>query len=164
MKLVPIAGVIGAAVLVASMLPGPFSDVRSVSRTPVLEGAQVNGTARDLMARACLNCHSNSTEWPWYANVAPVAWMLRRDVANARKVLNFSLWREYGMEGQSQLLMAAASQLEMQTMPPRRYSAIHPEARLTEGERVALEASLRDESYRLVKESHPERMKPEQGR
>src|ERR1700727_3220150 len=47
---------------------------------------------RELAVRACFNCHSNETRWPWYANVAPMSWVVELDVANARETINFSEW------------------------------------------------------------------------
>src|SRR5437763_16733491 len=51
---------------------------------------------RELAVRACFDCHSNETRWPWYANVAPFSWVVQRDVESARDVVNFSAWdRKY---------------------------------------------------------------------
>jgi hypothetical protein len=47
---------------------------------------------RDLARRACFDCHSNLTTWPWYSNVAPVSWLVQRDVDEGRSELNFSEW------------------------------------------------------------------------
>ena len=47
---------------------------------------------RSLAARACFDCHSNETVWPWYSNVAPFSWLVQRDVDKGRKDLNFSEW------------------------------------------------------------------------
>ena len=45
-----------------------------------------------ILDRACLDCHSNQTRWPWYSNVAPVSWLVQADVDEGRRVLNFSEW------------------------------------------------------------------------
>ena len=47
---------------------------------------------RAIVKRACFDCHSNETVWPWYSNVAPVSWLIYRDVAEGRQHLNFSEW------------------------------------------------------------------------
>src|SRR5262245_48076822 len=47
---------------------------------------------RALAQRACFDCHSNETVWPWYAHVAPVSWLVTRDVVEGRQKLNFSEW------------------------------------------------------------------------
>src|SRR6202521_3438809 len=47
---------------------------------------------RALIHRPCFDCHSNETTWPWYSNVAPVSWLLQRDVNGGRSQLNFTEW------------------------------------------------------------------------
>jgi len=47
---------------------------------------------RELIRRACFDCHSNGTVWPWYSNIAPVSWLVRRDVNGGRSHLNFTEW------------------------------------------------------------------------
>ena len=47
---------------------------------------------RALVARACFDCHSNETEWPWYSNIAPVSWWTQNHVDEGRAELNFSEW------------------------------------------------------------------------
>ncbi len=49
-------------------------------------------TTRQLAVRACYDCHSNETIWPWYSNVAPVSWLVQRDVEEGRDEVNFSEW------------------------------------------------------------------------
>ncbi len=47
---------------------------------------------RALAKRACFDCHSNETEWPWYSNVAPVSWLTQMDTLAGRSKMNFSEW------------------------------------------------------------------------
>jgi len=129
----------GAAVLVliavATVLPSPFGKARQVQPGGALLGGSHADPTLALVRRACINCHSNETQWPWYSKVAPVSWMVERDVLNGRKFMNLSRWPDYGPEGQSQILKLIPQQLETGKMPPSRYRAIHPEARLTQVER-----------------------------
>jgi hypothetical protein len=88
---------------------------------------------RELAVRACFNCHSNETEWPWYSNVAPMSWVVQRDVEVARDIVNFSEWhKEYPQAPYSGHSIATGS------MPPYKYRMAHPEADLTEAERIEL--------------------------
>lgn len=94
---------------------------------------------RELAVRACFDCHSNQTKWPWYSHVAPLSWSLQRHVNVGREVLNFSEWNrvlDYPLANQS------ASQVLRTEMPPRSYRAFHPEARLNVQERVELARGL----------------------
>ncbi len=47
---------------------------------------------RELVKRACFDCHSNETEWPWYSYIAPISWRVTEHVDNGREHLNFSEW------------------------------------------------------------------------
>jgi hypothetical protein len=88
---------------------------------------------RDLAKRACFDCHSNETVWPWYSNVAPVSWLVQRDVDEGRAELNFSEWSRPREEGYEPAESVAEGE-----MPPRLYSLLHAEARLDAAEREAL--------------------------
>ncbi len=79
-----------------------------------------------------------------------MSWLLRKDVSDGRRFLNFSRWPEYGSAGQGKLLTLAAQDVASGTMPPRRYLSLHPEARLTDEERSRLGAALTREAARTA--------------
>ena len=87
----------------------------------------------DLMRRACYDCHSNQTVWPWYSNVAPVSWLVQSDVNDGRRHLNFSEWETPGRHAKD-----VAEQVTEGEMPPWFYRQMHPPARLTDAEKQAL--------------------------
>jgi hypothetical protein len=92
-----------------------------------------------LLTRACYDCHSNQTRWPWYSRIAPVSWLVARDVALGRKELNFSEWGSYYPQTRMRKLQWMGRMLRERSMPLRSYRLMHPEARLTDGERATLE-------------------------
>lgn len=92
---------------------------------------------RELFFRTCKNCHSNQTDWPWYSFVAPVSWLVRRDVGEGRSHFNVSEWGREKNHGDE-----AAEQVREGEMPPWFYLPLHPEARLSEREREELVAGL----------------------
>ncbi len=81
---------------------------------------------RELAARACFDCHSNQTVWPWYSNVAPVAWLIQRDVDQGRRRLNFSEWNQTQRGARE-----AARIIQRGTMPQWYYVLLHPTAKLS---------------------------------
>lgn len=92
---------------------------------------------RELAVRACFDCHSNETVWPWYTNVAPMSWLVQRDVDEGRAELNLSEWdRPWEEAGE------AAETVRGGEMPPGAYTLIHPDARLTDSELQQLAAGL----------------------
>lgn len=80
---------------------------------------------RALAKQACFDCHSNETEWPAYASVAPVSWLVQHDVDEGRGVLNFSEWTRLQKEAKE-----ATAEVREGDMPPAAYKLIHAHARL----------------------------------
>lgn len=111
---------------------------RSHSNPPVVaEPTWDSARTRELAVRACFDCHSNETVWPWYSNVAPVSWLVQRDVDEGREKLNFSEWTTPAEEaGES------AETVREGEMPPRVFLITHPEARLSAAEQEELATGL----------------------
>ncbi|RKZ13708.1 hypothetical protein DRQ53_12940 [bacterium] len=91
-----------------------------------------------LLRVACYDCHSNETQWPWYASVAPASWLCVRDTNGGRRHLNFSEWGNYPASKVEHKLEEIAEYVESGEMPLNVYMPLHPEARLTEEERRVL--------------------------
>ena len=89
---------------------------------------------RDLASKACFDCHSNLTTWPWYTNVAPVSWLVQHDVDDGRATLNFTEWDR----PQSAGLGDIAELVRSGEMPPIYYRMIHRSASLTDTEKQQL--------------------------
>lgn len=85
---------------------------------------------RELFVRACADCHSNETKWPWYSNVAPMSWLVQYDVEEGREHFNVSMWGvQKKNEGDE-----AKKEFEEGEMPPWFYVVLHPDAKLSESE------------------------------
>ena len=91
---------------------------------------------RQLAERACYDCHSNETAWPWYSHIYPVSAMLQHDVDNGRKVLNFSEWDN--SRRQQATTKKIIETISKDTMPLPYYLMFHPEAELSEVEQGRL--------------------------
>ena len=109
------------------------------SNPPVTQDAPWQSARAEQLARvSCYECHSNETDWPVYAYVAPMSWLVRYDVDRGREDLNFSEWdREQEADADD-----AADAVEDKSMPPWRYTLAHPDARLSAAEREELIAAL----------------------
>lgn len=88
---------------------------------------------RALAQRACFDCHSNETKWPWYSNVAPVSWLVILDTVRGRNHLNFSEWGTTRAE-----VDRVGRQIQRGDMPPSTYLITHPDAKLTDAEKQQL--------------------------
>lgn len=105
---------------------------------PVSEAASWPSPEAEQLARgACYDCHSNETDWPVYSYVAPMSWLVRRDVEAGRDDLNFSEWDRDDGEADD-----AAEAVEDGSMPPLQYRLMHGGARLTADEKATLIAAL----------------------
>ena len=92
---------------------------------------------RALAKQACFDCHSNETEWPAYARIAPVSWLVQRDVDEGRAVLNFSEWQRPQKEAKE-----ASKEVREDEMPPAAYRLMHAHARLSPADREQLASGL----------------------
>ena len=89
--------------------------------------------------RACGDCHSNETKWPWYSNIAPLSWSIYNHVMEGREHFNVSMWGiQKKNEGED-----AAEEVEEGKMPLKSYLLAHPEARLSDAEKKELIAGLK---------------------
>ncbi len=110
----------------------PFG--RNHTNPPVVaEPAWDSPQTRALFMRACGDCHSNQTAWPWYSNVAPVSWLVARDVNEGREKFNVSMWGQQRNKSED-----AAESVQNGEMPLWFYSPLHPEAQLSPAERQQL--------------------------
>jgi mono/diheme cytochrome c family protein len=112
---------------------------RNHQNPPVLqEPAWSSPMTRSLFFKACGDCHSHETFWPWYSSLAPVSWLIQRDVDEGREHFNVSAWgvqtKNKGDEG--------AEALREGEMPPWFYLLPHPEARLSKVEEAELVRGL----------------------
>ena len=92
---------------------------------------------RELFFRACADCHSNETKWPLYSRVAPVSWLVAKDVQEGREHLNISEWNRPQKDANE-----ASEKLQEGEMPLPVSLPLHPEARLSPAEKAELVAGL----------------------
>lgn len=83
---------------------------------------------------ACYDCHSHETRWPWYSKIAPVSWLVVSDTTEGREHLNFSDWPTEPARA-AKKLDRINEVVDYREMPPKKYSLIHADARLTEVQR-----------------------------
>jgi len=114
---------------------------RNHTNPPVVSELKWDSPATLALAqRACFDCHSNETVWPWYSNVAPVSWLVYADVAEGRRRLNFSDWNR----GFQPSIGEISGIIQEGEMPPFQYLLMHPNAKLTAAEKQSLIDGLRN--------------------
>ncbi len=129
-----VMGIVGFGIMVGGSLPAV---ARQHNPPVVQEPAWDSPVTRELVVRACYDCHSNETHWPWYAKTTPAAWLIVHDVEEGRRAVNFSEWNRYSEEGEE--LVEVVQEGEM---PPWFYLPLHPSAQLSAAEQQQLLAGL----------------------
>ena len=130
-------GILGLVGFVGLIQLVPYG--RTHRNPPVLgEPAWDSPRTRELAVRACFNCHSNETRWPAYSDIAPISWVVYKDVEDARETVNFSEWTR----PRSTLVQESGPSVIRKDMPPYKYRMAHPEAQLTDAETTELARGL----------------------
>ncbi|HSB11510.1 MAG TPA: heme-binding domain-containing protein [Blastocatellia bacterium] len=91
-----------------------------------------------ILERSCYDCHSSKTTWPWYSQVAPVSWLLVRDVNQGRRELSFSDWARLDARRAARKLQEICEQVEKGEMPMSSYVLLHPDAKLSDSDKQLL--------------------------
>lgn len=103
------------------------------------------GTAIELVAildRSCRDCHSNTTRWPWFAQVAPASWVMAQAATKGRAAVNFSEWAGYSQEQQRELLGVSCQDARDGRMPGA-YALLRSETRLSDADVATICAAAR---------------------
>ncbi len=132
MKKIVISAALGILVLFVAIQLIPYGHDHtnpSVAAEPNWNSPET----RALAQRACYDCHSNQTVWPWYSNIAPISWLTVHDVQAGRQRLNFSQWST-----QQRGARDAAREVQRGNMPVAIYTLMHPSANLTAAEKQTL--------------------------
>ncbi len=92
---------------------------------------QVTPQVAAILDRSCQDCHSNSTRWPWYSNVAPMSWLVIDHVNEGREEMNLSEWGRYDNRRASDKLEEICEEVKIGAMPMQSYTSIHWGAKLS---------------------------------
>jgi Haem-binding domain len=121
------------------------------SNPPVESDLGAPPEVKETLRRACYDCHSNQTRWPWYGDFAPVSWLVHHDVSEGRRRLNFSTWAAYADDPgtKAQKLAEIARFVEDGDMAPWYYRLLHPEAHLDDAQRRLISRWVKAETASL---------------
>ena len=100
---------------------------------------QVPHDVAPILKRACGDCHSSETVWPWYSHVAPVSWLVADDVNVGRSHINFQDWEaQENLKEAAEHLGLICKEVREKGMPPFTYRMMHKESRLSQQETEAI--------------------------
>lgn len=120
---------------------------------PVIAELNVPPDIKQIFSTSCYNCHSNETRLSWFDRIVPAYWLVANDVKTARRHLNLSEMQGVQGSAQQDLLFQIANQIQAGTMPPRSYTLLHPESKVTPEKLQILKAYL--DPYRTRPASSP---------
>lgn len=133
-SITPLQGAAGAIALAALLQLVPVKR----DNPPVKDEVPAPKNVKAILERACYDCHSNRTVWPWYAYVAPVSWLVAKDVRGGRHEVNFTEWPTFDPDDQDHIFKHIAKQVDRRAMPLPIYLTMHPNARLSDEDRRVL--------------------------
>jgi hypothetical protein len=131
------AVLIAGAAAIQFVRPARTNPATDPGRTLAATTPVPHETAR-MLERACRDCHSNDTRWPWYSNVAPVSWLVIDHVNHGRRHFNYSDWAKYDQRERDRLLKNSCTLARKGDMPMPSYTWMHREARLSDADVEAL--------------------------
>ncbi len=108
----------------------PATDISSVVPVP--------DSVKQVLIKACYDCHSNNTRYPWYSYVQPIGWFLAGHIKEGKNFLNFSEFGSYTERKQMSRFDGIANNVRDDEMPLKSYTLIHRDARLAEKEKELL--------------------------
>jgi len=145
--------VIGVVTFIVIQFFQPEKNISEITQNHIFKQEQLPENVQQTLKNACMDCHSNNTDYPWYNKIAPVSWMLNKHVTEGKKELNFSEWGEMDAYDKIGALEDIRQEIEQKTMPLKEYAALHKEAKLTDEKRAALIAWIDKKGGELVKTS-----------
>lgn len=113
----------------------PFGDAGLYAATPeparIMQHSDVPPGVRDLLIAKCADCHSTQTRAPFYGRLAPISWLMERDILEGRKHMNLSAWEHYSPDEQQTLQSKILQQTRTRKMPLPQYRNLHRGSAIT---------------------------------
>jgi len=130
--------IIVAVIIIIQLIPTRRPEVITINENDLVTNNDVPDTVALLLKNACYDCHSNESKYPWYSYVAPVAWLVNRDIRLGREELNFSDWESLSKMDKATILEEIVDVVESGAMPMSIYVLMHPDSKLSVKERELL--------------------------
>jgi len=126
------------AILVIIQFFRPAENVSGEKTNDISTKYAVPSNVKLILDKACADCHSNKTVYPWYANLQPVAWWLGSHVNDGKRHLNFNNFTHMKIAVQNKKMQECIEQVKQGEMPLSSYTLIHTNATLTDAEKQTL--------------------------
>lgn len=152
MKKILIYILLGIAIVfvIIQFIPNDLPENNSDFSNDIVQNEIVPNDISAILHTACYDCHSNQTIYPWYSKVAPVSWLVAKDVREGRDEMNFSDWGKLKKRKKVKLLKKIAEEVEEKKMPLKKYTVIHNDAILTDTEINSLISWTKNKAKKIL--------------
>jgi hypothetical protein len=138
MKLLKKIGLALLVILIVIQVIRPEKNDSNNKTNSIAAAYPIPDDVNTILVKACNDCHTNNTTYPWYSNIQPVAWWLQKHVNDGKKHLNFDEFTSYRLRKQYHKLEEVIEQVKGHEMPLDSYTWIHKDAKLTDAEAASL--------------------------
>ncbi len=121
-------------VFIAMQFFQPGKNLEEPTEQHLFNTAHVSAEVQGILKNACMDCHSNNTNYLWYHKISPVSWYIHKHIADGKKALDFSVWGGYSKLEKIGMLDEVCEETKEKTMPLKSYTWMHKKANLTEKE------------------------------
>lgn len=146
------------SLLVILVLIQFFKPERNINTTPsdkyISTAINVPENVNAIFIKSCADCHSNNTQYPWYANVQPIAWWMKGHIQDGKEELNIDSFAVYSLRRQYRKLEEIIDELTEDEMPLSSYTIIHRDAKLSKTDKEAL-IKWAEEARLMMKQKYP---------
>jgi hypothetical protein len=97
----------------------------------MINNVQASANVKSILKTSCYDCHTNESVYPWYTNVAPLSWWIKKHINEGRDELNFSEWGSYSLRRQDHKLDEIVEMIDEEEMPLPSYLIAHGDASLS---------------------------------
>ena len=109
-----------------------------VLSTDISKAVNISDSVQAILRNACYDCHSNNTNYPWYANIQPMGWLITKHIKKGKEELNFSEFGSYTPRRQLSKMSGIANSIKDEIMPLSSYKLMHKNTQLGAKEKVLL--------------------------
>ena len=134
-KILKIAAIVLLVAFIAiQFVPNDLPENKADFKNDLIQLEEPTNEVKMILKKACYDCHSNQTIYPWYSYIAPVSWLVGADVRVGRDELNFSDWGEQSKRRKIKIMNEVAEEIEKKSMPLKVYTITHRDAVLSDEE------------------------------
>ena len=141
-----------AILIIIQFIPSTLPENSSDVSNDILVTENAPEEVSEILHKACYDCHSSQTTYPWYSHVAPVSWLIASDTRKGREELNFSEWAELSKRSKIKILNEMAEEVEERNMPLKIYTVIHRDAVLSDSEIASISNWTKSVSDKILGE------------